>query len=354
MRDSAENVAGHTDAHAPGAPRQGRLVLPEWMDAALTGYKTAEVSTVSRHGAPSTAPLSVIYRPERGRFLTTSAVAFPQKVFNLKRDPTISLLYSYPVGTRFDRHAPVVLVQGVAHVRDDLVTNRPQFEATAPEWVRRQPGFGTIWHSGRWRWLYRYYLIRVFVTITPSRIMGWEQGDLTGVPTVIECEDARPDDAPVTAAPPPRDAGILVLPDAAQSRLRTYAHGVFSVRQPDTGRIFSAPCQCHSTQPDGVVTASVSPGIIVPRPNPYAASLCFHKHDAQLGDVGQQLCLGSATVGADGLVQFQTTWEHGYEQPPGLEGRLLMGITTRLRGRKYFRGGRKFTRDMVPRPKRSL
>ena len=57
-----------------------------------------------------------------GRFLLTTSIGMPQKAFNVRRNPKVSLLYSEPTGSRVT--APgAVLIQGDATAEDRIVTD---------------------------------------------------------------------------------------------------------------------------------------------------------------------------------------------------------------------------------------
>jgi len=155
--------------------------LPDWVTAVFDAYRTAEVTTFTPAGTPSTFPLSGRWNPRTGTFLFTTSVGFARKARNVRRDPRMAILWSYPVGSGLDP-APVVLVQGDGRVRDDLAQNAVAFAGMAEAWAQAQPSFRMIWDSRRWRWWCRYYLARIFIEVTPRRIRAWRDGDTSRAP----------------------------------------------------------------------------------------------------------------------------------------------------------------------------
>ena len=155
--------------------------LPSWVTAVFDRTRTAEVTTLTPRGTPSTFPLSGRWNPRTGTFLFTTSVGFARKARNVRRDPRMAILWSYPVGSDL-RPAPLVLVQGEGQVHDDLAANAAAFAGMAEAWAEVQPSFGTIWRSPRWRWWCRYYLTRIFIEVTPRRIRAWRDGDTSRPP----------------------------------------------------------------------------------------------------------------------------------------------------------------------------
>jgi hypothetical protein len=158
-----------------------RVDLPPWVTKAFEAYPTAEVTTFTPGGKPSTFPLSGGWIPERGVFLFTTSVAFAKKARNARRDPRAAILFSCPEGSGLNP-APVVLVQGDATVRDDLAANAPEFVRMAGPWAEQQKSFAMIWNSRAWRWWCRYYLVRIFLEVAPRRIRAWRDGDTSKPP----------------------------------------------------------------------------------------------------------------------------------------------------------------------------
>jgi hypothetical protein len=84
-------------------------------------YFTCEFTTLSRDGSPVTWPVSPRLLAD-GRFLLTTSIGMPQKAFNIRRNPKVSLLFSEPTGSGVSTPG-AVLVQGDATAEDRIVTD---------------------------------------------------------------------------------------------------------------------------------------------------------------------------------------------------------------------------------------
>lgn len=75
-------------------------------------YFTCEFTTLSRDGAPVTWPVTPRLLDD-GRFLLTTSIGLPQKAFNIRRNPKVSMLFSEPTGSGIAEPGGV-LIQGDA------------------------------------------------------------------------------------------------------------------------------------------------------------------------------------------------------------------------------------------------
>jgi len=168
---------------------QSRAIsIPEEVEAVFREFRTCEFSTIARDGTPITWPMLPFWRPETRQFMTTTSIGLPDKAFNIRRDPRVSLLFSDPTGSGL-AHSPTVLVQGQAVTPDVVTTSIGAFEKEVKLVYRRQPS-GAIWSSNPLlRWYFDWYFMRLEITITPTRILWWEAGDLSVPPRVVELAD---------------------------------------------------------------------------------------------------------------------------------------------------------------------
>jgi hypothetical protein len=60
------------------------------------------------------------------------------------------------------------------------------FEEVLREVFRRQPASQMYSSNPITRWLFDWYYMRLTITITPHRILWWEQGDVTKPAQVVE------------------------------------------------------------------------------------------------------------------------------------------------------------------------
>lgn len=158
--------------------------VPSNVLSVFAEFRTAEVTTIARDGSPVTWPLFPMFRKEAGRFLFTTSVGFPDKAFNIRRDPRISLLFSNPTGTQLG-DPPVVLVQGRATCPDGIVSDVSQFRDDLIRITRAQP-------TSRWygkdplsRRLVDWYFFRLVIDVVPERIRWWPAGDMGAEPEVV-------------------------------------------------------------------------------------------------------------------------------------------------------------------------
>src|ERR687895_1286440 len=119
-------------------PSHKIIDLPPEVEAVLREFRTCEMSTLARDGAPITWPTLPFWRPEEGRFLITTSIGLPHKAFNIRHNPRVSLLFSNPTASGLT-NPPAVLVQGDAEAPDEVSTSVEGFEDELREAFRRQP-----------------------------------------------------------------------------------------------------------------------------------------------------------------------------------------------------------------------
>jgi hypothetical protein len=147
---------------------------------------TCEYATLTAKGEPITVPVTP-YMGENTLDVSTG-LTYPTKAERPRRNPKVALLYSDPVGSGLQNPA-IVLVYGHAAVRDaNLQTNTDRYVAytykalSMPPFMLRR---------------FRFYFARIWVEVTPLKILWWPNRDL----------DAAPQrwDAPAGLALPPSD-----------------------------------------------------------------------------------------------------------------------------------------------------
>ena len=174
------------DARGNATSQKGAVLPPE-VEEVFQKFRTCEFSTLARDGSPITWPLVTLWRPEERRFVLTTSIGLPQKAFNIRRDPRVSLLFSDPTASGLDK-PPAVLVQGGAEAPDEIRTSPYHL----PEYWRRlfrlQPAgkmYGANWLT---RYLMDWYYMRLYISIRPRRILFWPYGDFTQEPLEVEVE----------------------------------------------------------------------------------------------------------------------------------------------------------------------
>jgi general stress protein 26 len=157
------------------------LELPAPVEAVLREFRTCELTTFAKDGTPVSWPVSALYQQAKARFLFTTSIGLPEKAFNIRRDPRVSLLYSDSTASGLT-DPPAVLIQGDAEAPDEFVTETEEFEEMARMLFPRQPAAET--YSANWltRYLFDWYYMRLAIRVTPRRILWWERGDFTASP----------------------------------------------------------------------------------------------------------------------------------------------------------------------------
>jgi general stress protein 26 len=148
-------------------PTAGRRLPADLHDVVRT-YRTAELATLGRSGAPVAWPVVAWHDPATGTFTVTTSIAFAAKLRNLRRDARVSLLFSDPTGTDRD-DLPQVLVQGTATVDEQLHVDPAALEDYWTHVYRMQPS-GRAYSRGALRGLFDWYFFRAAVRITPGRV----------------------------------------------------------------------------------------------------------------------------------------------------------------------------------------
>jgi general stress protein 26 len=160
------------------------LRLPPEIEAVFDEFRTCEFTTVNKQGQPLTWPTMPFFHKEEGRIVLTASIAFPVKVYNVKRYPKVSLLFSDPTGSKLD-DPPAVLVQGDASI-EELTGDPPWSYEMLKTNVSRQPDSRQYLANPVARYLFMFYYQRIGIYIQPRRILSWPHRDFSKSPTEIE------------------------------------------------------------------------------------------------------------------------------------------------------------------------
>ena len=242
----------------------------------LDRYLTCELATLNRSGVPVAWPTTPMFDPERGTFLITASIGFPQKVYNIRRDPRVGLLYSDPTGSGLPGTTEL-LVQGEARCTDEIITSPDGVEGLAQWWQRTwrlQPNGLAIGSDPLTRRLMDFYYRRVVITVTPTRVH-----ERPALPP-------RTGRAGAAAAPRPGSTS-----GEAVRHLSRYDSAVLAARDAD-----GLPWLLR-VRP-GLDAASGTLLLDVPRDEPVApgpASLLCHRHDENMWGLRSVAVLGDLT-----------------------------------------------------------
>lgn len=168
-------------------PTEKLIELPAEVESIFREFRTCEMSTLAKDGTPITWPTFPFWRPEEGRFLITTSIGLPQKAFNIRRNPRVSLLYSDTTGSGL-ADPPAVLIQGYAEAPDEVTVSVEELEDELEEAYRRQPAAGMYSSNRLLRYLFDWYYMRLMIHVTPRRILWWSGGDFGPSPRELEVD----------------------------------------------------------------------------------------------------------------------------------------------------------------------
>jgi hypothetical protein len=157
----------------------------------IDNYFTCEFTTFSRDGSPVTWPVTPRLLSD-GRFLLTTSIGLPQKAFNIRRNPKVSMLFSEPKGSGVAEPG-AVLIQGDATADDRIVTDvssDKELEALLNTLAIRQPA-GALWSSWLGKRMWWSYYMRILIYVTPRRALFWPTRDLTSSPEELDLGEVR-------------------------------------------------------------------------------------------------------------------------------------------------------------------
>ncbi|MEU4242817.1 pyridoxamine 5'-phosphate oxidase family protein [Actinoplanes sp. NPDC026619] len=281
----------------------GALEPGSALDATINAYRTCELATIGKDGTPMAWPTSGISRPD-GTFLLTTSLGFPQKAFNIRRDPRVAVLFSEPHASGLDAPAQI-LIKGKAVCPDEVHT-APDGDL-ADFWLRlfeRQPSCQKYldWPATA---LTDFYFMRLLVTVSPEEI--------TTRPL--------PPPGPVLSA---REAGAALLGGEV---LAAYSSVVLASLDAD-----GAPTLLRTT----VAAEGGRYRVALPEDAQVAggrASLLVHRHDDQLTNLHSAVVTGTLE---DGLLTPERLIEPAQRSKAGLAEPIRIVRNTRATTKKYL------------------
>ena len=306
--------------------------LPASVATFLDSAVTTEYASLTASGRPVTWPVTP-YTGEDGTTLDVSTgLTYPSKAERARRDPRVALLFSDPLGSGV-ADAPVVLVQGLATVRDaDLQAGLDRYlkasRAKLPAASAGIPWF--LLRRSAW------YYARIWVAVTPLRVTWWEGSRLDVVPQVWTAPDGVPVPPSDPAAPGPATAPWRAAPGdwvAAADRAASFGAPVLSVRGPDGGPL-PLPTRDTERVDDGFVVR-LPEGVPVEDLTGVPACLTFHRHDDPFTGQENVVLVGRARRLDDGRVHVAVERALGDWSLPG--GAVRRGLAFAGAGRALSR-----------------
>jgi hypothetical protein len=255
----------------------------------------------------------------------TTSLGLPRKLEHMVADPKVALAF-HARDHGFATSSQYVLVQGEASI--DLSPSRPRLEAFAPQTERF---LGPVKRGPIWdRLLHEYYLDRVFVDITVTRVVAWPglRGD--GAP---ETFGPRSPEAPPAQDPPARGTGPRVPVGRLAARMRRLPHVVLAYRGVD-GYPVVVPVQYAGHDAAGV-HLTASPGLLPPGGR--RAGFLAHAYRARLVGLSTRFGTGWLDVDDSGRAVYAPHTVHGFDAPPVQD---LMLLTNGLMAKRGMRRAR--------------
>ncbi len=193
--------------HDKRTPAQQQRIVKNpagWPNEVLPLFErafTCEFATLTQPGTPITFPLTPYIGEDERTLDVSTGLTYPAKAERARRNPKVGMLFSDAVGTGLIK-APVVLVHGLARVRDaDLQANTDRYVrlslAKLPAGFKGTPGF----MLKRFPW----YFARIWMEVTPLHIFWWPDGYTDKAPQpwkALEGTSAPPSDPAPTGKQP--------------------------------------------------------------------------------------------------------------------------------------------------------
>lgn len=151
-------------------------------------FRTCEFSTIAKDGTPVTWPTVNRYDASAFRFTLATSIGLPDKAFNIRRNPRVSLFFSDPTASGLT-DPPRVLVQGDAEAPDEVLTSSDELRPVALQTFERQPAARMYSDHAITRWLFDWYYMRLLIHVTPRRIVWWDGADQDSSPRELEVLD---------------------------------------------------------------------------------------------------------------------------------------------------------------------
>lgn len=178
------------------APSPG-FEVPAGVSEVFAKFFAAEYAYFTPRGEPLCWPVSPYWYPDRRVLGIATGIAYPAKADYPKKNPKVALYFSDPTASGLER-PPVVLVQGEATVLDrDIQANTDRYVRE----IRQKFPQARIGINALTVRLLDFYLPRLWVEITPVRLLVWRE---RGAPEAIG--DASMDAAPAASQEPSEPA----------------------------------------------------------------------------------------------------------------------------------------------------
>ena len=299
------------------------LTWDDDLDAIFAGDLTAGLGYRTPAGGVVVQAVAPIGLRDRGNGTLgfTTSLGFSKKLDRIAADPRVAMAFharehGTATGTRY------VLAQGTARVIEQpSVAERDLVRAQATAHLGA-PKQGFFWD----RWLREYYVTRVPVEVTATRILTWPTLDAAGPPEVL-AGDPVPAQAVEPQRPPKNGTAPRIDVARAAKRLRATGHSLLGYAGAD-GAPIVVPVELGADDDSGIVVSSATP---LP-PGGRRAGLLGHSYRPQLIGLVTRQHTGWLEVGEDGDALYKPHTETGYKAPANKTLLLLLNGALAKRG----------------------
>jgi hypothetical protein len=273
------------------------------------GYRTPAGGVVVQ----AVAPIGLRDRA-KGTLGFTTSLGFSKKLERIAADPRVAMAFharehGRAHGSRY------VLAQGTARViARPSDAQRDQMRANAAKYLG-SPKRGVFWDF----WMREYYVSRVPVEVTVTRIIAWPTLDAAGVPDAVIGEPLGTGQAAPQRAPKNGTGPRVDLARAAR-RLRATAHVLLGYAGAD-GAPVVVPVRLGAG--DDVAGLPLRSSAMLPRGG-RRAGILGHSYEAQLIGLTTRQHTGWLEVDDDGGARYAPHTETGYKAPANKTLLLLL------------------------------
>jgi len=306
--------------------------LPRAVQQVFESFVTTEFTTIDRHGQPITWPLTPFYRSGGDCIDVTTGLGYPKKANDAARNPHVALLFSDPSGSGMSR-APMVLVQGTAHVDDsDLDANRERYVREA---IEKTPSVRQQMPPEGMRRFFNWYFTRIYVKVRPERVYVWDDGDIAREPELLDShmEEVRSghDEEPPDEAHVRPEGGGPTWDRRLDELGARYETAVVSFVAPD-GFPFAVRVPIGADRRDRLIRIEAEP---VGAPlQPGLACVTAHTHADDLAWQHNFQVRGDLVERDDGWAVVPHRLVGGFELPQSAFGRVKGNFTKVMRFRR--------------------
>lgn len=235
----------------------------------LSSVRVVELATIGKDGRPQAYPMSAIWVPDKQHIVLTTPPAFPQKVFNIRRDGRVALLYSDMSGSGLDG-TTAVLVQGTANAPATVAGT----EELADFWravYARSPGYAKDLQDPEYQARMDWYYWRLPMFVSLDRVHVF-------------------DTTPVGGTLEPYPSSNVPMSERIKDAITRYPTAVLTAL--DSG---GHPYSVRAEVGEDLTVSPLQP--FEGKPGP--ASLLWHRHDGNSG--GMLSLLVTGTLGDSGF-----------------------------------------------------